>query len=52
MSKYLTALKNLLISVFSNNENVGLNSLSRSSSSENSIVFGDKDIKFSDILKR
>ena len=51
MSKYLTALKNLFVSVFSNNENVGLSSLAKSGA-EKTVVVWNKDIKFSDILKR
>ena len=51
MVKCLNALKNLFISVFSNNENVGLSSLAKTCA-EKSAYIENKDIKFSDILKR
>ena len=51
MGKCLTALKQFFVSVFSNNENVGLSSLAKSCADKPS-KFENKDIKFSDILKR
>ncbi|MBO7672960.1 hypothetical protein J6S88_06080 [bacterium] len=51
MSKCLSAIKQFFVNVFSNNENVGLSSLSKSCAEKPS-KSANKDIKFSDILKR
>lgn len=51
MSKCLNTLKQFIVSIFSNDENIGLSSLAKACSEKPTII-ENKDIKFSDILKR